>query len=126
MTTDGDPDAVPTSVPVWEYVSGAAGQDHHTYSVETRIDPLPALEGVYVDDDTPKFEECWGDGAFRGAAGAAFTTPIANTDPRSTLFEIFRAHQTSAFWLRGVSLDSWAPAWAAKAQQPLDAVVSPH
>ena len=84
----------------------------------------PTLEQVYVDDTTPPFSECWGDGDFYGANGQAIVSSIPNTDPSRGSFATFQARQVAAFWPTATNMDAWAPVWAAEVFQDLDATVT--
>ncbi len=124
VTVDGSPDTVPSGVPSWEYLTGPQGALTHVFAVESSISPFPTLAGVYVDDLTPAAAECWGDGAYHGASGAAITSAIPNTDPDRGFAQTFRAHETTAFWLPDMNMDAWAPLWAPDAQQDLSATIT--
>ncbi|GJM36862.1 MAG: hypothetical protein DHS20C19_02290 [Acidimicrobiales bacterium] len=121
VTIDGSPDTVPVAVPAWEYIEGA--QADITFAGTFSGSFVPTLEQVYVDETTPSFSECWGDGDFYGAAGQAITNAIPNTDPALGAFDTFQAYSVAAVWPTNLDMSVWAPAWAAEVLQSLDATV---
>jgi len=122
VTIDGSPDTVGTGVPDWEYIEGPQGDISMVAEFSGTV--VPTLEQVYVDDTTPSFSECWGDGDYYGAAGQAIVSAIPDTDPRSASFDTFQARQVAAFWPTNVGMAAWTPVWAADALQSLDATVA--
>lgn len=122
VTIDGAPDAVGTELAAWEYIAGPQGNVSMVGSFSGSY--VPTLEQVHVDDTTPPFSECWGDGGYHGASGQAITSAIPNTDPRLGDFETFQARQIAAFWPTNVGMDAWTPGWAAGALQPLSVTIS--
>jgi hypothetical protein len=122
VQVDGDPvgDSVPSTLPTWEYLHGPQGGltiAHET----TSTSPLPAtLE--WVDDATPPYTECWGDGEYHGVAAHTIPTGIPNTDPRTVPFEELRSRRVVGVWGPEVGQSSWAPLWAS--QSLVDVVVS--
>ncbi len=122
VTVDGSPDSVGTGVPLWEYIEGPQGDVSMVVTFSGTY--VPTLEQVYVDDTTPPAAECWGDGDYFGAAGQAVVSGIPNTDPRLGTFLTFQARHVAAFWPTNLDMNTWTPAWAAQALQPLTATVS--
>ncbi|MEQ8840212.1 MAG: hypothetical protein RIB98_04470 [Acidimicrobiales bacterium] len=122
VTVDGSPDTVGTELAEWEYLEGPQGNISLAGTFSGSY--VPTLEQVYVDDTTPPFNECWGDGDFYGASGQAIVSWIPNTDPALGAFETFRAHQVAAFWPTGGNMAAWTEAWAAEVFQPLAATVT--
>lgn len=122
VTVDGSPDTVPLGLPDWEYIEGA--QADVTFARDFDASFATTVEHVYVDDTTPPDPECWGDGGYYGAAGAAVTSALPNTDPRSNPSETFQAHEILAVWPTNMDMAAWAPAWAAEVFQDLDATIS--
>jgi len=122
VTIDGTPDTVGLGIPAWEYIEGAQGDI--SFAADFSGTYVPTLEQVYVDDTTPPFSECWGDGDYYGAAGQAIVSAIGNTDPRLGAFDTFQSRHVAAFWPTGLDMAAWTPAWAAQALQPLDTAVS--
>ncbi len=127
VTIDGSPDTVPTTLAAWEYVTGPQGVVTWVNSVETSLawNPLDDFaDQIHVDDDTPAFSECWGDGDFIGAAGADLNTAIPNTDPRSATFDTLRSSRVVAFWPNLLNAAVWAPVWAATVDSPVTVSIS--
>lgn len=122
VTVDGTPDTVGTSTASWEFLEGAQGD--LTMASTFSGTYTPTLEQIYVDDTTPPFTECWGDGGYYGAFGQDITSGIPNTDPRSAGFLTFQARQVAAFWPTNLSMADWAPIWATDVFQDLDATVT--
>ena len=121
VVVDGIPDAVGTGLAAWEFLAGPQGNVTMAGTFSGSF--VPTLEQVYVDDSTPPFAECWGDGDFYGAAGQAVVTGIPNTDPALGAHDTFQARQVAAFWPTNLNMSAWAPLWAADAFQPFDTTI---
>lgn len=122
VTIDGVPDTVGTDLAIWEYIEGP--QADVSFAATFTGTYVPTLQQVYVDDSSPSFEECWGDGSYYGASGQAITSAIPNTDPQLGAFDTFQVRQAAAFWPTSLDMAAWTPAWAAEALQPLDTTVA--
>jgi hypothetical protein len=122
VTIDGSPDTVSTAIPSWECIEGAQGDI--TLAAGYSGTYVPTLEQVCVDDTTPPFSECWGDGDFYGAAGQAIVSGIPNTDPALGSFLTFQGNHVAAVWPTNMDMNAWAPVWAAQALQPMDVTIT--
>jgi len=127
VTIDGSADTPPGAIADWEYVTGAQGVVTWTNSLETSL-PWPDLDAVadqiWVDDDNPAVQECWGDGDFLGAAGVDINTAIPNTDPRQAGAASLQARRVVAFWPQDLDAAAWAPVWSAAVQNPPTVAIS--
>ncbi len=110
-TIDGNPDTVPSAVPAWSYVSGPQGVVLYSSTVETSATLTSST--FYLDDNTPPWTECWGDGDFYGAAGTQFGGGIPNTDPSIGGTATFQSREVVATFTAGLNAAAWAPVWHA-------------
>ena len=99
VVVDGSPDTVPAGVPSWEYLDGAQGSLSTTYRVDTSIAPMPDDVGRLRRRPHAPVRGVLGRGRLLRRVGRSqFTSAIANTDPRTSPFATFTAHQSTAFW----------------------------
>ncbi|MFM8304109.1 MAG: hypothetical protein ACKOA9_07430 [Actinomycetota bacterium] len=130
VTVNGVQDTVGSARPGWEAVNGTPGRVYTaTRIIASQAGLVAGATGYYEDRITPAQRECWGDRSYYGASGLWVTTGIANTDPRATPFETFRASRVVQFL--GPAGDpsvitSEAADWAADVDAPLTTAVSPY
>jgi len=96
VTVDGSADSVPTGVAEWEAYDGPQGQVLTQQVFTSTAGPL-TTSSYYRDDAATAEAQCWGDSSLYGAAGAAITSSIPNTDPRNPPFDTLTGVRTTEF-----------------------------
>lgn len=109
VTIDGNPDAVPSAVADWAYVTGPQGSLLSTTTIDTSASLT--FENLYIDDSRPAAAECWGDGGYLGASGQNIGGGIPNTDPRIGPPATFVSNEIMMPVDPGIDPEVWAPKW---------------
>lgn len=129
VTIDGVPDALPSTLPTWEAVTGDQGTVVTTNRIETSYG-TPTTAYLYRDQVTPPEAQCWGDSSFYGASGGHVTSAIPNTDPGATPFETLRGTRTVYFLPPAASdlpmLSAVSSALAGNVDDPLQVTVGAY
>jgi hypothetical protein len=131
VTINGASDAIGTTMPTWEAVSGRQGLVTTVLEVETSLFPDldAAVDWFYRDQTSPPEMQCWGDGSLLGASGSSVVQPIANTDPRTPPFGTLSVNRHVRFAAPPSSPGAVAPAaaaWQSTFTTPLAVTVTPY
>lgn len=130
VTIDGAADAISTTPPAWELVSGTQGSVMVAGQIDTTIIPPggtldDVVDGFYRDELNSPVDQCWGDAHFLGASGLNFSVGIPNTDPTQATFARLDANRTVRFAPPGATTAD-ATAFANNLAAPLTPTVTPY
>jgi hypothetical protein len=136
IVIDGVPDAVSSTIPTWEVVTGGQGTLLMTSTVETSIpgDRNAMSDQFFRDELNSPVQKCWGDdNHFLGATGENSTLAggVPNTDPAIEAppaldtFKAIRTIQFDAPIPAGLDPSAFGAAWGAQTAAPVTATASP-